>query len=191
MKPTRLLLLLLVFLAAAVCSAAAPPRVALDTTMGKIVIELYPDKAPKTVANFIKYVKSGQYDGTIFHRVIPDFMVQGGGFTAGMVEKPTKAPIQNESDNGLGNERATVAMARTSDPNSAKAQFFINVKDNAGLNFKSKPDGWGYAVFGKVVEGMDVVDKIVAVPTTSKGHYEDVPKKPILIKKALVLGSKK
>jgi cyclophilin family peptidyl-prolyl cis-trans isomerase len=207
MKSTRLLLLLLVFLVAAVCSAAAPhapksakkaapkpagpSRVALDTTMGRIVIELFPDKAPKTTANFLKYVKSGHYNGTIFHRVIPGFMAQAGGFTPGMVEKPTNAPIQNESDNGLSNERGTLAMARTSDPHSASAQFFVNVKDNASLNFKGKPDGWGYAVFGKVVEGMDVVDKIVAVPTTTKGNYENVPKVPIVIKKAAVVSSGK
>ncbi|MFL6197338.1 MAG: peptidylprolyl isomerase [Thermoanaerobaculia bacterium] len=171
---------------------ATPPRVALDTTMGRIVIELYPDKAPKTVKNFLDYVKAGQYNGTIFHRVIPGFMVQGGGFTPNMTEKPTRAPIQNEADNGLLNQRGTIAMARTSDPNSASAQFFINVADNAPLNFRAKtPDGWGYAVFGKVVEGMEVVDKVVAVPTTTKGMYGDVPVQPILVRKASIVSTAK
>jgi len=190
--PRPLALVLLSFFVAAVCSAAAPgaavPRVALETTKGKIVIELFPDKAPKTVANFLRYVKSGHYNGTIFHRVIPDFMAQGGGFTPDMVEKPTKAPVQNEADNGLHNDRGTVAMARTSDPQSATSQFFVNVKANTGLNFTSKTSsqGWGYTVFGKVVEGMDVVDAIVAVPTTN-----DVPQQPIVIKKARLLSSGK
>ena len=165
-------------------TAAAHPRVALDTSKGKIVIELYPDKAPKTVANFLQYVKSGHYDGVIFHRVIPGFMVQGGGFTPDMKQKPTKPPIANEADNGLTNDRGTVAMARTSDPNSASAQFFINVVDNGFLNFKSKtPQGWGYTVFGKVVEGMDVADAIAAVKTKA----QDVPVEPITIKKAHVV----
>jgi cyclophilin family peptidyl-prolyl cis-trans isomerase len=165
-------------------AAAAHPRVALDTSKGKIVIELYPDKAPKTVANFLQYVKSGHYDGVIFHRVIPGFMVQGGGFTPDMKQKPTKPPIANEADNGLTNDRGTVAMARTSDPNSASAQFFINVVDNGFLNFKSKtPQGWGYTVFGKVVEGMDVADAIAAVKTKA----QDVPVEPITIKKAHVV----
>jgi cyclophilin family peptidyl-prolyl cis-trans isomerase len=198
MKPIRLALAL--FLAAAVAALAqgstqgttagttsTNPRVTLETSKGKIVIELFPDKAPKSTANFLKYVQSGHYNGTIFHRVIPGFMAQAGGFTPNMAEKPTKAPIPNESSNGLSNDRGTVAMARTSDPNSATAQFFINVKDNAPLNFRA-PNGWGYAVFGKVVEGMDVVDAIVAVPTTTKGVYENVPQEPILIKKATVVG---
>jgi cyclophilin family peptidyl-prolyl cis-trans isomerase len=164
--------------------ATAHPRVALDTSKGKIVIELYPDKAPKSVANFLQYVKSGHYDGVIFHRVIPGFMIQGGGFTADMKQKPTKPPIANEADNGLTNDRGTVAMARTSDPNSASAQFFINVVDNGFLNFKSKtPQGWGYTVFGKVVEGMDVADAIAAVKTKA----QDVPVEPITIKKAHVV----
>jgi cyclophilin family peptidyl-prolyl cis-trans isomerase len=171
---------------------AAPPRVALDTTMGRIVIELYPDKAPKTVKNFLDYVKSGQYNGTIFHRVIPAFMIQGGGFTPSMVEKPTRASIQNEADNGLLNQRGTIAMARTMDPNSASAQFFINVADNAPLNFRSKTvEGWGYAVFGKVVEGMDVADKIVSVPTTTKGMYENVPTQPVVVQKATIVSAAK
>ena len=168
--------------------AAANPRVALDTTKGKIVIELYADKAPKTVKNFLDYVKSGHFNGTIFHRVIPGFMIQGGGFTPDMTEKPTKPPIQNEADNRVQNQRGTIAMARTNDPHSATAQFFINVANNGSLNFTSKtPAGWGYAVFGNVVEGMDVVDAIVAVPTTTKGPNGDVPVQPIVIRKATVV----
>jgi peptidyl-prolyl cis-trans isomerase B (cyclophilin B) len=164
------------------------PRVALDTSKGRIVIELYADKAPKTVANFLEYVHAGFYNGVIFHRVIPGFMVQGGGFTPDMQQKPTRKTIVNEADNGLKNERGTLAMARTSDPNSASAQFFINVADNGPLDFRSKtPQGWGYAVFGKVVEGMDVVDAIVAVKTTRKGPYDDVPVEPVVIKKAAVV----
>jgi peptidyl-prolyl cis-trans isomerase B (cyclophilin B) len=170
--------------AAAPGAAKANPRVALDTSMGKIVIELYPDKAPKTVANFLEYVKSGFYDGTIFHRVIPGFMIQGGGFTSDMQQKPTRPTIQNEADNGLKNDRGTVAMARTPDPHSASAQFFVNVVDNKFLNHTAKtPQGWGYAVFGKVVEGMDVADKIAKVPTGA----QDVPKTPVVLKKATVL----
>ena len=161
------------------------PRVTLDTTKGKIVLDLDDAKAPKTVANFLEYVRSGHYDGTIFHRVIPGFMAQGGGFAPDMSQKPTRAPIQNEADNGLGNARGTIAMARTSDPHSASAQFFINVSDNAGLNHSGKnPQGWGYAVFGKVVEGMDVVDQIVKAPRGRSGFHDDVPKEPILITKA-------
>ena len=164
-------------------TSTANPHVTLDTTMGKIVLELYPDKAPKTVANFLGYVKSHQYDGEIFHRVIPNFMAQAGGFTPDMTEKPTKAPIKNESNNGLSNERGTIAMARTSDPDSASAQFFISVKDN-GQSLDYKGPGTGYAVFGKVIEGMDVVDKIVGVPTTTKGPNANVPVTPIKIVKA-------
>ena len=176
-------------------ASAAPkgnPRVSLDTTKGRIVIELYADKAPKTVKNFLDYVKAGFYNGTIFHRVIPGFMVQGGGFTPDMNEKQTRPPIQNEADNGLQNQRGTLAMARTPDPNSAGAQFFINVANNNSLNFRSKtPDGWGYAVFGNVVEGMDVVDAIVQVPTTTKGPYQDVPVQPVVIQKATILPAAK
>ena len=160
---------------------AVHPHVTLDTSMGKIVLELYPDKAPKTVANFLAYVKAHQYDGTIFHRVIPGFMIQGGGFTPDMTEKPTKPPVKNESSNGLSNERGTIAMARTQAVDSATAQFFINVKDNKMLDY---PKNGGYTVFGKVIEGMDVADKIVAVPTTTKGPYSDVPQEPIRIVKA-------
>jgi cyclophilin family peptidyl-prolyl cis-trans isomerase len=167
--------------------SAAPshhPRVALETSKGKIVIELYPDKAPKSVHNFLQYVKEGHYDNTVFHRVIAGFMVQGGGFDTAMKQKPTRPPIVNEADNGLTNDRGTLAMARTNDPNSASAQFFINVVDNGFLNHKSKtPAGWGYAVFGKVVEGMDVADAIAAVKTKA----QDVPVEPVLLKKAHVI----
>ena len=164
------------------------PYVELETTMGNIVIELNQEKAPNTVANFLEYVKSGHYDGTIFHRVIPGFMIQGGGMDANMTEKSTNAPIQNEADNGLKNEVGTIAMARTSDPHSATAQFFINVKDNSFLNFSGKnPQGWGYAVFGKVTEGMDIVNKIKGVPTGKYGFHADVPTTPVVITHAKVI----
>ena len=162
--------------------------VELETTMGNIVIELNQEKAPNTVANFLEYVKSGHYDGTIFHRVIDGFMIQGGGMDANMKEKSTNAPIQNEADNGLKNEVGTIAMARTSDPHSATAQFFINVKDNSFLNFSGKnPQGWGYAVFGKVTEGMDIVNKIKGVPTGKYGFHADVPTTPVVITHAKVI----
>ena len=164
--------------------AAQAQRVKLATSAGDIVLELDAAKAPKTVANFLAYVNAGHYDGTIFHRVIPTFMIQGGGMTADMKEKGTKAPIPLESRNGLGNVRGSVAMARTNDPNSATAQFFINVKDNAMLDAANARDGNGYAVFGKVVSGMAVVDKIRDVPTGSKGMHDDVPLTPITINKA-------
>lgn len=164
------------------------PYVELETTMGNIVIELNQEKAPNTVANFLQYVKSGHYDGTIFHRVIDGFMIQGGGMDANMTEKSTNAPIQNEADNGLKNEVGTIAMARTSDPHSATAQFFINVKDNSFLNFSGKnPQGWGYAVFGKVIEGMDIVNKIKGVPTGKYGFHADVPTTPVVITHAKVI----
>ena len=170
----------------------AHPQVLLETSKGNITLELYPDKAPKTVENFLQYVKSGFYDGTIFHRVIPGFMVQGGGFTPDMTQKPTKPPVQNEADNRLANDRGTIAMARTNDPNSATAQFFINHKDNAFLNFTAKTAaGWGYCVFGKVTEGMDVVDAIAKVPTGRKAGMGDVPSQDILIKKATVVHAHK
>jgi cyclophilin family peptidyl-prolyl cis-trans isomerase len=173
---------------APVPAKSANPRVAFETTLGKFVIELDSEKAPKSVENFLGYVKSGFYDGTIFHRVIKDFMVQGGGFTADMQQKPTQAPVVNEADNGLKNRRGTVAMARTMDPNSATSQFFINTVDNGFLDHTGKnPRGWGYAVFGKVVEGMDVVDKIRAVKTTTKGPYADVPETVVQIQKATLL----
>ena len=158
------------------------PQVQLETTMGTIVLELYPDKAPETVENFLGYVREGFYDGTIFHRVIPGFMVQGGGFTPDMQQKPTRDPIRNEANNGLSNEPGTVAMARTPNPHSATAQFFINVEHNRFLDFTAEnPQGWGYAVFGRVVEGMDVVERIVAVPTGNHGMHQDVPREPIVL----------
>jgi peptidyl-prolyl cis-trans isomerase A (cyclophilin A) len=167
-------------------AAAQAQTVKLATSAGDIVVELDAAKAPKTVANFVEYVKAGHYDGTVFHRVIPNFMIQGGGMTADMKEKPTRAPIPLESGNGLDNVRGTIAMARTMDPNSATAQFFINVTDNGFLNKAQSRDGNGYAVFGKVVSGMDVVDKIRAVPTGTKGMHRDVPLQPVTINKATV-----
>jgi len=164
--------------------AAHAQTVKLATTMGDIVVKLNPEKAPKTVANFVQYVKDGHYDGTVFHRVIGNFMIQGGGMTADMKEKPTRPPIPLESQNGLPNERGTIAMARTGDPNSATSQFFINVVDNVMLNATGSGEPNGYAVFGKVVSGMDVVDKIRAVRTTRKPPHGDVPIDPITIKKA-------
>ena len=163
-------------------------KVKLDTSMGEIELELFEDQAPKTAANFIEYVKSGHYDGTIFHRVIDGFMIQGGGMTADMSEKPTRAPVENEADNGLKNDAYTVAMARTANPHSATAQFFINVKKNDFLNYRSKsPDGWGYAVFGKVTAGHGVVNKIKGVATGRKGMHDDVPQTPVVINKAEVV----
>ncbi|WP_243545174.1 peptidylprolyl isomerase [Pseudodesulfovibrio tunisiensis] len=160
----------------------------LETTMGDIVIELDAEKAPKSAANFQQYVEEGHYDGTIFHRVIDGFMIQGGGMDADMKEKPTRAAIENEADNGLANKCYTLAMARTMDPHSATSQFFINVKDNPFLNYSSKtPQGWGYAVFGKVVEGTEVVDKIKGVATGRHGFHEDVPVEAIVITKASVI----
>ena len=156
--------------------------VVFETSRGKVKIEVMPDEAPVTVENFLKYVDEGFYAGTIFHRVIPGFMVQGGGFDAQMDQKSTHSPIKNEADNGLKNERGTIAMARTPDPDSATAQFFINVKDNHFLNPSAPtPDGWGYCVFGKVVEGMDVVDEIKTVSTGSSGYHQDVPTEDIII----------
>jgi len=164
-------------------------QVELDTSIGKIVIALDAAKAPSTVANFLTYVKAGHYDGTIFHRVISTFMIQGGGYDVSYKKKPTNAPIQNEADNGLSNLRGSLAMARTSDPHSATAQFFINVADNPFLDYTAKTNkGWGYCVFAKVVSGMDVVDKIKAVGTGSGGPFkENVPKTPIVINSAKVL----
>ncbi len=159
--------------------------VKLTTNFGEITLELNAEKAPITVANFLQYVESGFYDGVIFHRVIDGFMVQGGGFDANMKQKPTKDEIKNEADNGLVNDKYTVAMARTSVPDSASSQFFINVGDNAFLNHTAKnASGWGYCVFGKVIAGMDVVDKIRAVKTTSKAGHQDVPAEPVIIIKA-------
>jgi peptidyl-prolyl cis-trans isomerase A (cyclophilin A) len=160
----------------------AGPVVVLETSMGRIRIGLYKDKSPLTVNNFIQYLRSGHYDGVIFHRVIPSFMIQAGGFEPDMTERPTRPPVRNEARNGLRNLRGTIAMARTNAPDSATAQFFINLKDNASLDFGIR--GAGYAVFGEVLEGMDVVDKIALVPTGSKGAYQDVPTIPVVIKRA-------
>ncbi|MBK7356225.1 peptidylprolyl isomerase [Propionivibrio sp.] len=159
----------------------------LHTNFGVIALELDAEKAPESARNFLAYAASGHYDNTIFHRVIPGFMVQGGGFEPGMKQKPCKEPIKNEADNGLKNDNYTVAMARTSDPHSATAQFFINVADNAFLNFKAaNANGWGYCVFGKVVEGTDVVDKIKGVKTGTSGFHQDVPKEDVIIERAEV-----
>lgn len=162
--------------------------VKLTTNFGDITIELYEDKAPVTVANFLNYVDKGFYDGVIFHRVINDFMIQGGGFDVNMKQKATDATIKNEADNGLSNEKYTLAMARTMVPDSASAQFFINVKNNDFLNFSAPTtQGWGYCVFGKVVEGTEVVDKIKTVATTSRAGHQDVPVEPVIIEKAVVI----
>ncbi len=161
------------------------PKVVLETSKGQIVIELYLQKAPETVVNFLDYVDAKFYDGTIFHRVIPNFMLQGGGFTSDMKRKPGKGPIKNEADRGLKNDRGTIAMARTGDPHSATAQFFINSANNDFLDHKNKTQqGWGYAAFGKVVEGMNVIDAISAVKTTKRGSYRDVPVEEVVIKTA-------
>jgi peptidyl-prolyl cis-trans isomerase A (cyclophilin A) len=167
--------------AVAADAAAGNPKVLLETSLGKVTIELYPDKAPVTVKNFLAYVKQGFYDGTVFHRVIAGFMVQGGGFGADMQEKPTGKPIRNEAANGLKNDRGTIAMARTSNPDSATAQFFINLVNNDGLN-RPMPDGHGYAVFGKVTVGMDVIDRIAGVRTGIRKGMRDVPLEPVVIK---------
>ncbi len=165
-----------------------PPVVELETNMGAIVIELNEEKAPKTVENFLNYVKSGHYDGTIFHRIIDGFMIQGGGMDAEMNEKATNAPIENEADNGLKNDKGTIAMARTQDPHSATSQFFVNVKDNDFLNHSGKNmQGWGYTVFGKVTSGMDVIDKMRGVPTGRFGMHADVPKEPVVINSATIV----
>ncbi len=172
--------------------AAPATRVTLETSAGNITLELDADKAPKTVANFLKYVEDKHYDGTIFHRVISNFMIQGGGLTPDMKEKPARAAIQNEANNGLKNSRGTIAMARKPDPHSATAQFFINVVDNDSLDFKSESSqGWGYCVFGQVVEGMDVVDKIREARTGNVGPYQNVPNPPIIIKSARIVAAKK
>jgi peptidyl-prolyl cis-trans isomerase A (cyclophilin A) len=177
-------------LAAVLSAPAWAQKVKLATSMGDIVLQLDADKAPKTVANFVQYVKAGQYSGTVFHRVMDGFMIQGGGMTPDMQEKPVRAPIPLEANNGLSNLRGTVAMARTQNPNSATAQFFINVGDNLRLDAANSADGNGYAVFGKVVEGMDVVDRIKTVPTGNKGGHQNVPQTAILIKQASILSEK-
>ena len=168
---------------AANAQGTAAPRVKLGTSQGDIVVELYPDKAPKTVENFLQYVRDQHYDGTVFHRVMSNFMIQGGGFTADLQQKPTRPPVALEATNGLKNDRGAIAMARTSNPNSATSQFFINVVNNPNLN-APMPDGYGYTVFGKVVTGMDVVDKIRAVPVGNQGMHQNVPLAPITILKA-------
>ena len=185
MKATIISMLIVLGLCLAASAADKPvdnPRVVLDTSKGKIVLELYLQKAPETVVNFLSYVDAKFYDGTIFHRVIPNFMIQGGGFTADMQRKPGKGPIKNEADKGLKNVRGTIAMARTGDPHSATAQFFINSINNDFLDHKNKTQqGWGYAAFGQVIEGMHVVDAISAVKTTKKGSYRDVPVEAVII----------
>ncbi len=189
---TRLLVALAALL---VCGAslAADPQVEIKTNMGTVTLELYPDKAPKTVENFLQYVQDGHYKGTIFHRVIPTFMVQGGGFNVDYAQKKTRPPVQNEANNGLKNDLGTVAMARTGDPHSATAQFFINHKNNEFLNFSAPtPQGWGYTVFGKVIKGIDVVNKIAAVETGPIGPFSsDVPRRTVVIEDAKVLTAAK
>jgi len=187
----RTLLVALALSVVALPALATDPRVELKTNRGTIVLELYPDKAPKTVANFLQYVKDGQYTGTVFHRVIDGFMIQGGGFDKDMRQKPTRAPVENEAANGLKNDVGTIAMARTPDPHSASAQFFINLKNNDFLNFREPtPQGYGYTVFGKVVAGMDVVEKIAKVPTGSAGPHQNVPRDPVIIESATILAAK-
>jgi cyclophilin family peptidyl-prolyl cis-trans isomerase len=168
--------------------ASGEPRVMIETSKGKILVELYPGRAPLTVENFLGYVRSGFFDGTLFHRVVPGFVVQGGGFTPEMKEKKGLGPITNEADNGLPNDRGTLAMARTPDPHSASSQFFINLADNPFLNHQGKDfQGWGYAVFGKVIEGMEVVDAVAKVKTTTRGPFQDLPEEPVILLKARVL----
>ena len=171
-------------------AAFAAPSVEIQTSVGRIVVELDAEKAPKTVHNFIEYANEGFYNGTVFHRVIPDFMIQGGGFTVNMEQKPTLRKVDNEGRNGLKNDRGTIAMARTANPHSASSQFFINHKDNSLLNYPS-PDGAGYAVFGKVTQGMDVVDRIARVPTGNRLGHQNVPLEPVVIQSIKVLPERK
>ena len=179
--------LVLTLSAASPSAQKANPVVVMETSLGTITIELYKDQAPKSVENFLAYVSSGFYDGTVFHRVIPGFMIQGGGMTADLNSKATRGPISNEATNGLKNTRGTIAMARTSDVNSATSQFFINPVNNANLDHKStRPNEFGYAVFGMVTEGMDVVDKIRRVPTGTRGPFQDVPNEPVVIQSVKV-----
>ncbi len=186
MRPRFLIGVAAAMLAAAAATSAFAQKVNVSTNLGDIVVELNAAKAPKTVDNFLQYVKAGHYAGTVFHRVIENFMIQGGGFAPDLKEKATRAPIPLESRNGLSNNRGTLAMARTSDPNSATAQFFINVQDNTFLDAARSPDGNGYAVFGKVVSGMEVVDRIRAVQTGNRGGLQNVPLQPVTIIKATV-----
>ena len=187
----KLLALLALSTLASGAAFAADPRVELKTNRGAIVIELNQAKAPKTVANFLQYVKDGHYNGTVFHRVIDGFMVQGGGFDKDMKQKPTRATIENEAANGLKNDYGTIAMARTPDPHSASAQFFINLKNNEFLNFReATPQGYGYTVFGKVVSGMDIIDKIAKVPTGNAGPHQNVPREPVIVESASILPAK-
>jgi len=163
-------------------------KVRLETTLGDITLELFESEAPKTVANFLQYVSEGYYDGTIFHRVIDGFMIQGGGFEPGMDQKPARGNVENEADNGLSNDAGTIAMARTPDPHSASTQFFINANDNDFLNFRAKTqEGWGYCVFGKVVDGMEVVTRIEESPTTTRAGHQDVPREDIVINRAVAV----
>jgi len=184
---TLIVLTILIFAGSAIAEDINP-KVVLETSKGKIVLELYPDNAPETVKNFLNYVDAKFYDGMIFHRVIPNFMIQGGGFTTDMKRKTTRPPIKNEADKGLKNDRGTIAMARTGDPHSATAQFFINSKSNDFLNYRSKThQGWGYAAFGKVVDGMKTVDAISAVKTKTVSGVRDVPAEQVIIKSARLL----
>ena len=185
----RLYLLAFAFLFS-LAAHAANPQLEVKTSQGTLTIELYQDKAPKTVENFLQYAKDGFFNGTVFHRVIPGFMIQGGGFTPDLKQKETRAQIQNEAKNGLKNETGTLAMARTSDPHSASAQFFINLQNNSFLDYPGR-DGWGYAVFGKVVQGFDIVQKIATVPTANAGPHQNVPTTPVLIESARLLPAKK
>jgi len=186
-RVSTLMLLLVILLSTQYAAAGENPTALIRTSLGDIQIELLAEQAPVTVENFISYAKSGFYDGTIFHRVISHFMIQGGGFTPGMEKKATSEPITNEANNGLSNKRGTIAMARTNDPNSATSQFFINVQDNMNLDYTG-PGGWGYAVFGRVTGGMDVVDNIRAVETMKVGPYADVPVEPIIIEHVEING---
>jgi peptidyl-prolyl cis-trans isomerase A (cyclophilin A) len=184
------LLMLAFALLSSFAAFAANPQLEVKTSLGTISIELYQDKAPKSVENFLQYAKDGFYNDTVFHRVIPGFMIQGGGFTPDMKQKDARAPIQNEARNGLKNQTGTLAMARTGDPHSASAQFFINLKDNSFLDYPSR-DGWGYAVFGKVTQGFDIVQKIAMVPTGNAGPHQNVPNTPVIIEFVKLLPAKK
>jgi peptidyl-prolyl cis-trans isomerase A (cyclophilin A) len=186
----RVLRWMMVLALAAGAQAVMAQKVKLATSMGDIVLQLDAQKAPKSVANFVQYVKDGHYDGLIFHRVIPTFMIQGGGFDADMKQKATRPSIALESRNGLSNQRGTIAMARTSVPDSATSQFFINVADNERLDAANSPDGNGYAVFGKVISGMEVVDKIRAVPVGDKAGHQNVPQQPVVIRRATLESDK-